>query len=186
MSAMTDRKFAEFFAVMAGIFGHKWTSQYGTDPDGITARVWNDGLSGLSLKQIAEAVRHYKNHSIADAWPPSLPEFRQVAHGLPSLAQARHDLRSGTATPFTKAMWRFIDGYRWKQASYDVADRMAAEAYQLAVAAITSGEPLPDEQTAALGFDHEAKQRREREMYDQRHMERLRELGLNVDGEVVG
>lgn len=185
MSAMTDRKFAEFFAVMAGIFGHKWTSQYGQNPDGIAARVWNDGLSGLSLKQIAEAVKHYKNQSIADAWPPSLPEFRQVAYGLPSLAQARHDLRQGNATPFTKILWRFIDGYRWKQASYDAADRMAAEAYELAVKAITSGEELPSEETAALGFDHEAKERAEREKYDRLHMERLKELGLTPDGQVV-
>lgn len=185
MSAMTDRKFAEFFAVMAGIFGHKWASQYGTEPDGISARVWNDGLTGLTLPQIAEAVKHYKNRSIADAWPPSLPEFRQVAYGLPSLAEARHALRTGTATPFTKAMWRFIDGYRYKQASYDAADRMAAEAYELAVKAITSGEELPDELTVALGFDHEAKERAEREVYDRQHRERLKELGLTPDGQVV-
>ena len=176
MTAMTDRKFAEFFAVMAGIYGHKWVSQYGTEPDGISARVWNDGLSGLSLKQIAEAVRYYKNQSTSAVWPPSLPEFRQVAFGLPSLAQAKHDLRNGTATPFTKVLWRFIDGYRWKQASYDAADRMAAEAYELAVAAVTSGEPLPDEQTAALGFDLEAKQRAEKELYDREHRRRFEEL----------
>ena len=185
MSAMTDRKFAEFFAVMAGIFGHKWVSQYGQDPDSIAARVWNDGLTGLSLKQIAEAVKHYKNRSIADAWPPSLPEFRQVAYGLPSLAEARHALRTGTATPFTKVMWRFIDGYRFKQASYDAADRMASEAYELAVKAIITGEELPSEETAALGFDQEAKERAEREKYDRLHMDRLRDLGLNPDGTVA-
>jgi hypothetical protein len=176
MSAMTDRKFAEFFAVMSGIYGHKWVAQYGNEPDGISARVWNDGLDGLTLPQIANAVRYYKNTSVTAVWPPSLPEFRSVALGVPTLAKVKHDLRTGTATPFIKILWRFIDGYRWKQASYEAADRMAAEAYELAVACLTGGEPMPDELQAALSQDKEAQDRAEKEAYDRQHFNRLKDL----------
>jgi hypothetical protein len=176
MTAMTDRKFAEFFAVMSGVYGHKWVAQYGNQPDAISARVWNDGLDGLTLAQIATAVRYYKNQSVADAWPPSLPEFRGVALGVPTLAKAKHDLRTGNATPFSKVMFRFLDGYVFKQASYKDADRMAAEAYELAVACVTGGEPMPDELQAAISQDKEAQDRAEKEAYDREHFNRLREF----------
>lgn len=178
---MTDQKFAEFFAVMLGIFGHKWTLHYGDDPSGISARVWKDGLAGLNLKQIAEAIRHYKNASVTDSWPPSLPDFRRVAMGIPSLAKAKHDLRTGNTTPFSKVMWRFLDGFVYRQASYRDADRMAGEAYEMAVAALTGGEAMPDELQAALIHDHEAASRAEKEAYEKRHMERMRELGAEVE-----
>lgn len=154
-------------------YGHAWVSMYGDRASGDAGKLWAETLSTLTIAQIKTGLEACAR---GGEWPPSMPKFRLLAIGVPSLAQAKHDLRQGTATPFTKVLWRYIDGYRWKQASYDAADRMAAEAYELAVAAVTSGEPLPDEQTAALGFDLEAKQRAEKELYDREHRRRFEEL----------
>lgn len=144
MPAMNDQKFAEFFAVMAGIFGHKWTSQYGENPENISARVWNDGLSELSLQQIAFAIRHYKNHNVTAIWPPSLPEFRSVALGIPTLGQIRFDIARKNKTPFTQLVWQKLDGYLLARADQRMADSMIREAYELALIAVVNGEPLPE------------------------------------------
>lgn len=180
---MNDQKFAEFFAVMLGIFGHKWVLHYGDDPTGISAKVWKDGLTGLTLKQIADAIRYYKNRAVTETWPPSLPEFRSKSLGIPSLAQAKHDLRAGTATPFTKIMFRFLDGFVFKSASCRDADRMASDAFELAVNCVIGGEALPDELQAAIGFDIEAQQRREKEAYEREHVQRMTDMakGLGID-----
>lgn len=140
---MTDQKFAEFFAVMAGIYGHKWVSQYGTDTDSVSARVWRDGLASLELVQIGAAVRHYKNQSIAATWPPSIPEFRREALGLPSLAAYRHALINKQVSPFTLLASRYVDSYRLRNASSKEHDKLTEEAYQLACEAIERGEDLP-------------------------------------------
>lgn len=143
MPAMTDQKFAEFFAVMTGIYGHKWVSQYGTDTDSISARVWRDGLASLEILQVASAVRHYKNQSIGAAWPPSVPEFRCEALGLPTLAAYRHAMVSKQVTPFTLLASRFVDSYRLRNSSAKEHDKLIEDAYKLAMEAIERGEELP-------------------------------------------
>lgn len=159
MPIMTDQKFAEFFAVMAGIYGHKWVSQYGTDTDSVSARVWRDGLASLELAQVGAAVRHYKNQSIAATWPPSIPEFRREALGLPSMAAYRHALLSKQVSPFTLLASRFVDSYRLRNASDREHDKLTEEAYQLACEALELGEELPEvhvaiEQRPAPRFEH--------------------------------
>lgn len=142
---MNDQKFAEFFAVMMGIFGHKWTLHYGDDPTGISARVWKDGLSELSLVQIAEAIRYYKNKSITSIWPPSLPEFRSVALNIPSIAQVRHDINKKINTPFARLTRSKLNIYAFERTDERGADSMLKEAYQLAVNDLENGVPLPEE-----------------------------------------
>jgi hypothetical protein len=144
MPAMSDQKFAEFFAVMSGIFGHKWISQVGTNPDGISARVWRDGLSSLEIPQIAEAIQHYKNNSLSAVWPPSLPEFRLQALGLPSLNAYRHLLATGQVTPFTLLANSFLDAYRLKLASAKEHDALTERAYWLSCEAVEHGAALPE------------------------------------------
>lgn len=141
---MNEQKFAEFFAVMAGIFGHKWSSQYGEDPTSITARVWNDGLASLSLKQIANGIKHYKNVSITAVWPPSLPEFRCNALDIPSLAQARYNVTQRHTDGFTRMVFSKIDTYLLARADQRLADQIIREAYEVAVFAVMNGDLLPE------------------------------------------
>ena len=56
---------------MTEIYGHKWTSSYGTsDTDGTWAKALAD-MSNDDLKAGFFACLHS-----GEAWPPSLPEFR--------------------------------------------------------------------------------------------------------------
>lgn len=159
-------------------YGHAWVSMYGDRASGDAGKLWAETLSTLTVAQIKTGLEACAR---GGEWPPSMPKFRLLAIGVPSLAQAKHDLRTGNTTPFSKVMWRFLDGFVYRQATYRDADRMAGEAYEMAVAALTGGETLPDELQAALMHDHEAAARAEKEAYEKRHMQRMRELGAEID-----
>ena len=65
---------ATFWARMAQIYGHKWTSSHGLmDEDNI----WLIGLSGCSKNQIKLGLNFLVKER-SDSWPPSLPEFREI------------------------------------------------------------------------------------------------------------
>lgn len=59
---------------MTSLYGHKWTSSYGTeiDPD----RVWEAALNGITDEQIKFGLRACVDKSLE--WPPSAPEFRNL------------------------------------------------------------------------------------------------------------
>ena len=62
------------WSLMANMFGHKWVSSYGREPD--PDRIWSATLYDLSEPQIRAGLR-----ALADSgaeWPPSAPEFRQL------------------------------------------------------------------------------------------------------------
>ena len=54
---------------MTEIYGHKWTSSYGTKP----TDVWSKQLSALSRDDLKRGVTVCMTNG--EAWPPSLPEF---------------------------------------------------------------------------------------------------------------
>lgn len=64
---------------MAEIYGHRWTSAYTRS----ALDTWARGLSGFSVEQIANGV----SACIAGAfaWPPTLPEFRELCLTVPGL-----------------------------------------------------------------------------------------------------
>lgn len=134
---------------MADVYGHRWTSAYGTDPAQGAGATWARGLSGLTPEQVGQGVDACIASS--EPWPPTLPEFRGMCLGVPSFAFVRDDL---TRAPeyrhrFTLLTWRGVDGYAYRQASQDRADRMLRDAYELAREHVMRGGGLP-EQPAAL------------------------------------
>jgi len=54
---------------MTEIYGHKWTSNYGTKP----TDVWSKQLSALSRDDLKRGVTVCMTNG--EPWPPSLPEF---------------------------------------------------------------------------------------------------------------
>ena len=60
---------------MTEIYGHKWTTNYGTPADG-AFDTWTKALADLTSEQIAQGVRRCMSR--ADEWPPTLPAFRQL------------------------------------------------------------------------------------------------------------
>lgn len=143
------RDVGALWVAMADVYGHRWVSSYGADPAKGAGATWAKGLAGLTPRQIGQGLDACI--ASADAWPPTLPEFRAMCLGIPTLAAVRLD--RDKATPFARLVWQHLDGYRMRQASADAADRMLREAYELAREHVMRGGALPEEPVAAITDD---------------------------------
>ena len=63
---------------MASIYGHKWTGTYGTKVD----PTWKRAMQSMPVDRLKMALARCGHRD--DTWPPSLPEFMQLAHVQPS------------------------------------------------------------------------------------------------------
>lgn len=127
---------------MAEIYGHRWTSAFGENPDQGAALTWAKGLAGIAPAQLAEGL--VSCLASADPWPPTLPEFRARCLGVPALAQVQMELRSpGERSAFSILVWSCIDSHRYRHASIDKTERMIRDAYEIARERVMRGERLP-------------------------------------------
>jgi len=138
----------DLWAQMTAIYGHRWTSAHGTDAATGSGQVWGEGLLGLTKGQILRvgvgACRD--GHGPADGWPPTLPQFRELCLGLPTIAEVRAELaqRDGQRTPFGLLVSRkMTDPWAYRQADARTAERMLGEAYAAARAHVLAGGELP-------------------------------------------
>lgn len=131
---------------LGAAFGHRWTSAYGDDPRGAAGRVWARGLADLTREQIDRGIVASVNG--VDDWPPSLPDFRAKCLGVLSFAEVLLDRER--RAPFTAMLWRYLDGYAYRQASADRGERLLREAYDVARTAVLKGEPMPAPPAAQL------------------------------------
>lgn len=69
----SPRRMQQIWVRMTEIYGHKWCSQYGSEP----LPTWAAALSDLTAAQLANGFRWCATGR-ADPWPPSLPEFRHA------------------------------------------------------------------------------------------------------------
>ncbi|GAB2494071.1 hypothetical protein GCM10027266_09260 [Arenimonas alkanexedens] len=139
------------------MFGHPWVSQYGAAPDGVAGDTWAAVLAGLTPHQVAAGLRAVS--LVPSDWPPTAPRFRSLCLGIPTLPQVRIELRAGNPepSPFARLIWQYLDGYAYRRADADKADRMLRDAYELAAAFVMAGVELPG---AALAIAKEAEAER--------------------------
>lgn len=140
------REIGALWVAMADVYGHRWTSAYGADPAKGAGSTWAKGLAGLAWPDMARGLDACM--AGADPWPPTLPEFRAMCFGIPSLAAVRLD----HSTPFGRLVWQYLDTHRMRHASADAADRMIRDAYELAREHVLRGGALPVE---SLAITHE-------------------------------
>jgi hypothetical protein len=147
---LSDRARRSLWEAMGDVYGHRWSSSYGSDPDGRTARTWAKGLADLRPEQLADGIRACLK--AADGWPPSLPEFRAMCFAIPALHAMRCELSSRDAkrTRFGLLVWQHLDSYRWRHADAREADRILREAYEAAKQHVMAGGAMPDEPAAAI------------------------------------
>ena len=128
---------------MADIYGPRWTSAYGDDPDGTAGETWAKGLAGVTPQQLATGLT--ASIASADPWPPTLPEFRARCLGIPSLPQVKLSLRDEASAkpPFLVLIFQALDYYNWKLADQRAADRLLADAYEVAREHVMLGGELP-------------------------------------------
>lgn len=60
--------------VMLGLFGQKWVSNYGMDPD--PDNIWASCLKGIAPDQIRYGLNKVSESGLE--WPPSAPQFRAM------------------------------------------------------------------------------------------------------------
>lgn len=102
--------------MMAGLYGHKWISSYGTsdvklDDDGnprADSGIWSKALSGVTGQQIAHGMKTCTTRTGEQAaWPPSAPEFRDMCLagksnlGIPDVSAAWREAVEASTDPTT-------------------------------------------------------------------------------------
>ena len=137
---------------MAQIYGHKWTSAYTANPAGAAAATWSKGLSGLSGRQLADGLAACI--ATADPWPPTLPQFRMMCLGIPPFDAVRAD--AGQQDGFTRLVWQYLDGHRYRLASAEKADKLLLAAYSRAKEFVMRGGELPA--TPVAEIEHQVRE----------------------------
>jgi hypothetical protein len=135
---------------MIAAFPNRWAPSMGESPQGadgqltVAGDTWARALGGLTTSQLAKGL----DASVATAtgWPPTLPEFKARALGIPSFSEVKAQLadRSGLRHPFTIATWRRLDSWSYRQAPELVADKLLRCAYDDTHAAVMAGQALPE------------------------------------------
>jgi hypothetical protein len=129
---------------MVGIFGHRWTSNYGEDPRGHVADTWSRALADLPPSQITRGIEAAAHGS--DGWPPSLPEFRALCLGIPTIVSVKVDLRREREQrhPFTRLVWQYVDAHLFGMADQRTAAAMIRDAYDHARELVMTGQHALD------------------------------------------
>lgn len=137
---MSGSTIDRLWVAMADVYGHRWVSSFGADPATGAGETWAKGLAGLTTRQIGAGVSACLASS--EPWPPTLPEFRARCLGIPPMSAVRLD--AGKEDGFTRLVWQFLDGHRYRSVSADQADRLLREAYELAREHVMRGGALPE------------------------------------------
>ena len=138
---------ARLWVAANGIWGAKWTKHLGelpVDDSGaltLAGAIWAKGLAGFGERRIMAAVEKFALS--AGEWPPNLPEMRRECFDIPALREVRRDLDE-RSHGFTRMVLEFIDHWAYGRADRREADRMLADAYELAVYKRMQGAPFPE------------------------------------------
>lgn len=136
---------------LAELFGHTFTSQYGTAPNGSVAETWGTALAGLTGQQLAHGLREVVK--LGSEWPPSAPRFRMLCLNIPTLASVSQEFKNTDGknrSPFARKLWQFIDSYQFGRSDHDKADRMFRDAYELACEVVMNGGALDPAPVAVI------------------------------------
>lgn len=131
------------WARMTEIYGHRWSATFGESTEGNSAAdTWAKGLAGITPAQLADGLKACITSS--DPWPPTLPEFRAMCVGVPSLVTIRAEINGkGERTPFAILVWQRLDAYQFRMVSAKDAERMLRDAYEDAREFVMRGGALP-------------------------------------------
>lgn len=88
--ALEAKHVVRLFSRMLHLYGHKWSSVYGTalKPDGVltsSALQWQHDLRDYSPEQVAVGVQAVMDKRLE--WPPGPIEFADLCDGVPSVAE---------------------------------------------------------------------------------------------------
>lgn len=93
----------KLWVMMAGLYGHKWTSSYGASDIKLDEHnkpradsgIWAKALSGVTGREIAHGMKLCTTRTGSQAaWPPSAPEFRDMCVSARTDASIPDQIRS--------------------------------------------------------------------------------------------
>jgi hypothetical protein len=142
---------------MAEIYGHRWTSSFGDNPDQGAGVTWAKGLEQLTPTQLAHGLSAAITST--DGWPPTLPEFRAMCMDIPSIAVVRHRMAypGETISPFMRQFWAYLNTVEYNSGDEYRCERAVKEAYELTSEHVMRSKPLPAEAAAAIGHSKREK-----------------------------
>lgn len=140
---------AELWVRMQSLFGHRWTSQYGSAPEDVDLVEWSQAISGLTWRQVERGLHEVRMSR--REWPPAAPEFRVLCFAIPAVLQIERELAGHEVlSAFGRLVWSLIDPWRYRNADAREARRVIEEAHALAADRVVRGEPLPAEPVANI------------------------------------
>lgn len=164
---LSDSALETLWTRLAAIYGHRWVSNYGSNPEGVGGDTWRHGLAGLTGAQLSAGLRACT--LAGEDWPPSLPEFRKLCFCIPSFEAVSVMLKPGAVdvSPFARQVYGYLDTYQLRQADARTSRQLIREAYELATAYVLSGGELPA-QVERIAHDSSYEERLYRDMHDRR------------------
>lgn len=143
------RALRRLWEAMTGVYGEKWPRAYGDSPQDEageltpTGRTWEAGLAGVALDGIGRGIEACMVS--ASPWVPTLPEFRALCFGIPTLAAIQLEFRGvGERSRYGAAVWQLVDAERWRMAGPDKRDALLLSAYELTREHVLRGGELPE------------------------------------------
>lgn len=81
---------------MAEVYGHRWTSSFGAEPN----QAWIDALADMTTDDIRTGLVNLKSFASDDGWPPNALQFRELCRPNASAAHTAY-----TPLPSPKSSW---------------------------------------------------------------------------------
>jgi len=138
---------------MVSRYGHRWTSQYGDDVDGIAMVEWRQTIGAISHTQLVQGFE--ADRLRGDGWPPASTEFAAWCRGIPSARHVLARMRGSDhqPTPFLMLVWQHVDRWMLAKADTRTAHHLILDAYDQAREHVLAGGALP--QLASANIEHE-------------------------------
>lgn len=128
----TESDIKNLWKRMAAIYGHRWVSSFGeSDEDGTWLRGLQDVPASLIGQGLEKCIK-FRN----DDWPPSLPEFRRLCIGIPSVEIACEDALRGNNDSLSRAIRSYIGSWNLEHDSRESLLRQARSVYDKACAVV--------------------------------------------------
>lgn len=81
---------------MAEVYGHQWTSSFGTTPN----QAWMDALADMTTDDVRTGLNNLKTWDSEGGWPPNALQFRELCRPYASPAHTMY-----TPMPQPKSSW---------------------------------------------------------------------------------
>ena len=142
---------AALWLALAGMYGSRWTSAMGEEPDASTGAVWANALRGLTAGQIGAALDGL--HRDFPQFPPTVHEFREQCLGVRRFDAIHAELNGPRAeqSAFARMVYAQLNLYAYRHATEDQREGMHRKAYTAARLRVLGGE-LPPEPVQEIAY----------------------------------